>query len=156
MPADDLLRERDQNIYNDFDFYQILLKDFLTSNEGEEGTQAANDAEDDQYLLGADLGMTQRFLEKRRKLDQGVEKIKKEVDRRASKHRKIRYVIHEKLVNFMTPADNFDIQEGRESIVKSLFGQQPVIEEEAVNANGKRKRKNNRHEEEAEDEIRLI
>ena len=47
MPADDLLRERDQNIYNDFDFYQILLKDFLTSNEGEEGTQAANDAEDD-------------------------------------------------------------------------------------------------------------
>ena len=122
MPADDLLRERDRNIYNDFDFYQILLKDFLTSNEGEEGTQAANDAEDDQYLLGADLGMTQRFLEKRRKLDQGVEKIKKEVDRRASKHRKIRYVIHEKLVNFMTPADNFDIQEGRESIVKSLFG----------------------------------
>ncbi len=100
--------------------------------------------------------MTQRFLEKRRKLDQGVEKIKKEVDRRASKHRKIRYVIHEKLVNFMTPADNFDIQEGRESVVKSLFGQQPVIEEETVNANGKRKRKNNRHEEEAEDEIRLI
>ncbi len=31
--ADDILNERDNNIYNDFDFYQMMLKDFLNSNE---------------------------------------------------------------------------------------------------------------------------
>jgi hypothetical protein len=48
--------------------------------------------------------MTQRFLERKRKLQEaGQVKEKKDVDRRASKNRKIRYVVHEKIVNFMTP-----------------------------------------------------
>ena len=55
--------------------------------------------------------------------------MKKEVDRKASKNRKIRYVVHDKLVNFMTPADNFStIFEGKDSILSSLFGQVPVQE----------------------------
>lgn len=53
------------------------------------------------------------------------EKLKKEVDRKASKNRKIRYVVHEKIVNFMTPQDNLSsIHDGRESVLQSLFGQQ--------------------------------
>lgn len=54
-------------IYNDSDFYQTLLKDFLASNESNGPTQAHQD-DDDIYVDGADLGMTQRFLERRRKL----------------------------------------------------------------------------------------
>jgi protein AATF/BFR2 len=76
---------------------------------------------------GADLGMTQRFLERRRKLqDAGSVKVKKEVDRRASKHRKIRYVVHEKIVNFMTPMDNLSLfggdESGKLSVLQTLFG----------------------------------
>jgi protein AATF/BFR2 len=52
--------------------------------------------------------------------------VKKQVDRRASKHRKIRYVVHEKIVNFMTPLDNLQLMGGddnsKQSIIQSLFG----------------------------------
>ena len=52
--------------------------------------------------------------------------MKKQVDRRASKHRKIRYVVHEKIVNFMTPLDNLQLMGGddnsKQSIIQSLFG----------------------------------
>lgn len=77
---------------------------------------------------GADLNMTQRFLEKRRKLREaaamaGDESKKKEVDRRASKHRKIRYVVHEKIVNFMAPMDSVGIvMDSKESILATIFG----------------------------------
>ncbi len=60
--------------------------------------------------------------------------MKKEVDRKASKNRKIRYVVHDKLVNFMTPTDNLsNIFEGKDSILTSLFGQTPVTTQETVN-----------------------
>ena len=59
---------KDLEIYNDADFYQTLLKDFLASNESNGPTQQAEDGQDDIYTDGADLGMTQRFLERRRKL----------------------------------------------------------------------------------------
>ena len=72
---------------------------------------------------GADLGLTQKYLEKRKKLEKAGVKEKKEVDRKASKHRKIRYVVHEKIVNFMTAMDNLLLAEGKDSILRSLFGQ---------------------------------
>jgi hypothetical protein len=43
--------------------------------------------------------------------------VKKEVDRKASKNRKIRYVVHEKIVNFLTPLENLGMFEGRQAIV---------------------------------------
>ena len=46
----------------------------------------------------------------------------KEVDRRASKNRKIRYVVHDKILNFLTPVDNLGMLEGRDAIVTNLFG----------------------------------
>ena len=83
-----------------------MLKDFLASNDNAATGQATGNGEDDDiYTDGADLGLTQRFLERKRKLqetNQGTQ-LKKEVDRKASKQRKIRYIVHEKLVNFMTP-----------------------------------------------------
>lgn len=134
--AEDITLTRDSSIYNDFDFYQLLLKDFLASadsGEGEDGRYGASGGGDaDVYLDGADLGLTQRFLERKKRLEQGQgEKAnKKEVDRKASKNRKIRYVVHPKLVNFMTPLDDLNVsgtQDGaihaRQSLLLSMFGQ---------------------------------
>lgn len=42
--------------------------------------------------------MTRTYLANRSQV-----KVRKEVDRKASKGRKIRYKVHEKLVNFMAP-----------------------------------------------------
>ena len=81
-PADDtiaLLEEScDFETYDDTDFYQQLLKEFLEN------------AADGNLANAAPVRPT-----KRRKL----------VDRRASKGRKIRYQVQEPLVNFMAPVD---------------------------------------------------
>lgn len=47
---------------------------------------------------------------------------KKEVDRKATKGRKIRYVVHEKMQNFMNAGENLSLLEGRDQIVHNLFG----------------------------------
>lgn len=50
------------------------------------------------------------------------EQQKKEVDRKASKARKIRYVVHDKILNFMSALQNHQLEEGRDAIVSNLFG----------------------------------
>ena len=52
----------------------------------------------------------------------GQNKKMKQVDTKASKNRKIQYVVHDKIVNFTTPLDNLVELEGRDAIVKNLFG----------------------------------
>jgi len=54
--------------------------------------------------------------------DAAGQQVKKEVDRKASKNRKIRYVIHDKIVNFLVPLENLTLSEGRDAIVSNLFG----------------------------------
>ena len=67
--------------------------------------------------------MTQKVLEHRRRMKEVSSATeKKEVDRKASKQRKIRYIVHEKLVNFMVPQDNLALGESREAVLRSLFG----------------------------------
>lgn len=44
------------------------------------------------------------------------------MDRRASKNRKIRYVVHEKILNFLMPQQNLAALEGKEALVANLFG----------------------------------
>ena len=125
-PAADLTQDRDPQIYNDFDFYQAILKDFLATNDSASGSSnGLNNDADDIYVDGADLGITQKFLERRRKLQEAsaAQKVRKEVDRKASKNRKIRYIVHEKIVNFMTPMDNLLLQQSCDNILRSLFGQ---------------------------------
>jgi hypothetical protein len=68
LVSEQLAGGKDLEIYNDADFYQTLLKDFLASNESNGPSHQAEDGQDDIYADGADLGMTQRFLERRRKL----------------------------------------------------------------------------------------
>lgn len=71
---------RDAEVFDDGAFYSLLLKSFLQS------------ASANSQLGGEDLA-TLRQLKRR----------KNSVDRKASKGRKIRYVVHSKLENFMFP-----------------------------------------------------
>lgn len=64
-------------------------------------------------------------------------KIRKAVDKKASKGRKIRYTVHEKLQNFMAPEDRSTwTEEGRREFFGSLFGQQasgePAMQDDDV------------------------
>lgn len=99
-----------------------MLSDFLAAHEYDEVDDDAD--EEQRKLLGnADLSLTQRFLQKKQKIKEAAgQQIKKEVDRKASKNRKIRYVIHDKIVNFLVPLENLELFEGREAIVSNLFG----------------------------------
>ena len=93
--ANFLQEEYDFETYDDAEFYQQLLKEFLES----------------QSLTAGDIARSKHGT-KRRKV----------VDRKASKGRKIRYHVHEKLVNFMVPA-NFDRPEFAETLFGSLFNE---------------------------------
>ena len=76
--------------------------------------------------------------------------MKKVVDRRASKGRKIRYVVHDKILNFLAPLHNLEAMEGKEALVGNLFGAKKVVIVEQL-AGKKRKNK-----EVVKDDIALI
>ena len=88
-----------------------------------DGNDEQEDQVDDKYLGTADLNLTQRYLQRKQKLKEAVgDQAKKEVDRKASKNRKIRYIVHDKILNFLTPLENLTMFEGRQAIVTNLFG----------------------------------
>ena len=74
--AEDLHQMTDANIYNDHDFYQVLLSDFLQTQQGEndDGDQDGEDGHDSEterrFLGGADLSMTQKYLSKKHRMQQ--------------------------------------------------------------------------------------
>ncbi|KAI6122684.1 apoptosis-antagonizing transcription factor [Pisolithus croceorrhizus] len=70
--------DEDPTIFDDTDFYQQLLRDVIDSRNGSGG--------------GDDWATSQK-----------QQKAKKKVDTRASKGRKLRYQVHEKIQNFMVP-----------------------------------------------------
>ena len=60
MSAEESLhKESDPNIYNDYDFYQVLLSDFLQANDFDAEKDSDIDEEKEKRLLGnADIGLT--------------------------------------------------------------------------------------------------
>ncbi|KAF8920698.1 apoptosis-antagonizing transcription factor [Mucidula mucida] len=76
IPDDE--EERAADIFDDTDFYQQLLRDVIDAKNGVNGP--------DDWIVA-----------------QKQRKAKKKVDTKASKGRKIRYDVHEKLQNFMVP-----------------------------------------------------
>jgi len=68
----------DPDIFDDTDFYQKMLRDIIDARGGGNG--------------GEDWMVSQK-----------QKKAKKKVDTKASKGRKLRYEVHEKLQNFMVP-----------------------------------------------------
>jgi protein AATF/BFR2 len=47
---------------------------------------------------------------------------KKDIDTKATKGRKIKYLVHDKLLNFMAPSENLNLLPGKISIINNLFG----------------------------------
>ena len=98
-PSAGLTTATDANVYDDSEFYQLLLKEFL---------EAANVDSD-----AARLAMSSS-------------KTRKIVDRRASKGRKIRYHVIDKLVNFMAPTLSQN-NEMIQNMFSNLFGHQTAV-----------------------------
>ena len=73
-------------------------------------------------------------------------KIKKKVDTKATKNRKIRYDKHEEIINFMVPENNNKEINGRNIIINSLFGTKK-INVDIDNKNDEEKRETQKLEE---------
>lgn len=110
------------------------MKQNDTYNNEEEQAEDQVATTNQDYLFGADLSLTQKYLARREKLKALSSQNKKEIDRKATKGRKIRYIVHDKLQNFMTAAENNDLLGGKQSILDNLFGQKRVdkIEEKDI------------------------
>ena len=93
------------NIFDDSDFYHHLLRELI-----EKKTSASPQS--------GEVGKHWLQIQKLRS------KLKKKVDTRASKGRKVRYDIHTKLVNFMAPVrlPNQMADNARQELFASLFG----------------------------------
>ncbi|KAJ3683301.1 hypothetical protein LUZ60_013528 [Juncus effusus] len=89
----------DPELIDDSEFYQQLLKEFLESH---------------------DLGASESTFYALRRMQPKKRKI---VDRRASKSRKIRYNVHEKIVNFMAPVP-MNLPAMAPMLFENLFGRQ--------------------------------
>ncbi|KAL0456246.1 UNVERIFIED_CONTAM: protein AATF [Sesamum latifolium] len=87
----------DPELLDDSEFYQQLLKEFFETIDPSSSETAF-------YAL-------KRLQTKKRKI----------VDRRASKSRKIRYHVHEKIVNFMAPRP-MDLPPMAPKLFENLFG----------------------------------
>ncbi|KAH7056969.1 apoptosis antagonizing transcription factor-domain-containing protein [Macrophomina phaseolina] len=109
-------------IFDDADFYGLLLKELLErrSEETQTGTLAGmsfNNVPITSHWQAAREAKTKRA----------------NVDVRASKGRKLRYTVHEKLQNYMAPEDRNGWQDRQaDELFSSLFGQRNALAEEDV------------------------
>ncbi|XP_015924137.1 protein AATF [Parasteatoda tepidariorum] len=97
-----LLKDYDPQIFDDDDFYRQLLKDIIQSKS---------------------IGIDPSIVRKQMELQKIRNKMKRKVDTKASKGRKLRYDVHPKLVNYMAPLRSTTMSdEARENLMKCLFG----------------------------------
>ncbi|KAG8169847.1 hypothetical protein KVR01_000592 [Diaporthe batatas] len=103
----------DPTIYDDADFYQMLLKELVDQRTSDSGA------------TGNDNVPTVRWTAIKEA------KTRKQVDRRASKGRKLRFTVHEKLQNFMAPEDRRSWEdEAIDRLFGTLFGQRMQLKED--------------------------
>ncbi|CAK7197542.1 rRNA-processing protein bfr2 [Sporothrix eucalyptigena] len=106
--------EEDPEIYDDADFYQLLLKE-LVDQRTVDGTAPGSAAPTVRWAAAAAKDAKTRKL----------------VDRKASKGRKMRYNVHAKLQNFTAPEDRRDWEpEAIDRFFSSLFGQRMALQED--------------------------
>lgn len=104
---ENLEKDFDEDIYDDSDLMQELMKGMM-ENSGPE------DVAEDLPLFET----TQQYLlERKLKHDEKKHKI---VDRKASKNRKIKFEIHPKLINFMQSDERGGAIEGRNEILRTI------------------------------------
>ncbi|XP_050967170.1 protein AATF isoform X3 [Labeo rohita] len=105
------LKDLDEEIFDDDDFYHQLLRELI------ERKTSATDP-NDQVAMGKQWLAIQKLRSK----------IKRKVDTKASKGRKIRFHIHSKLMNFMAPIDNSSMSDdARSELFRSMFANGPVM-----------------------------
>ncbi|XP_060886956.1 protein AATF [Labrus mixtus] len=113
LKANTHLKDLDEDVFDDDDFYHQLLRDLI-----ERRTSAADP--NDQVAMGRQWLAIQKLRSK----------IKKKVDTKASKGRKVRFHIHSKLVNFMAPMDHSAMSdEARSELYRGLFGHNSTARE---------------------------
>ncbi|KAF4435146.1 hypothetical protein F53441_13584 [Fusarium austroafricanum] len=103
------------DIYDDADFYQILLKELVDQRTVEGSSGAGAGAAVPTVVLTAAKDV----------------KTRKNVDRKASKGRKMRFTVHEKLQNFMAPEDRRAWEQGAiDRFFGTLFGRKMELNED--------------------------
>ncbi|KAF2760241.1 TRAUB-domain-containing protein [Pseudovirgaria hyperparasitica] len=103
------------DIYDDADFYGLLLKELL-----EQRTSDSNGA-----AVQVDEGLSAQYRAAREA------KTRRVVDTRASKGRKLRYTVHEKLQNFMAPEERGTWSERQaDELFSSLLGKTSQLDED--------------------------
>jgi protein AATF/BFR2 len=100
--------EFDEEVFNDNDFYNFILKEFISNKEDMINADNTNNSR---------MDLTLQYL-----LNRSKQKKDKNVDTRASKNRKLRFDKHEKIINFMVPIPNHKVVSGRDEILNSIFG----------------------------------
>lgn len=106
------LKDVDEEIFDDDDFYHQLLRELI-----ERKTSSLDP--NDQVAMGRQWLAIQKLRSK----------IRKKVDRKASKGRRIRYHVHSKLVSFMAPIDHCTMNDdARTELYRSLFGKKAHLE----------------------------
>ncbi|KAM5308351.1 protein AATF isoform 2-T2 [Glossophaga mutica] len=106
-PANAHLKDLDEEIFDDDDFYHQLLRELI-----ERKTSSLDP--NDQVAMGRQWLAIQKLRSK----------IHKKVDRKASKGRKLRFHVLSKLLSFMAPIDHTTMNdEARTELYRSLFGQ---------------------------------
>ena len=90
-----------KDIYDDADFYGVALKELLERRKVEAASHVPDDIAAQQWRAAKDV------------------KVKKSVDTKASKGRKMRYTVHERIQNFMAPEARGTWEERQ---IDELFG----------------------------------
>jgi protein AATF/BFR2 len=110
----DLKVTEDPNIYDDGNFYQLLLKELVDQRRVESFSAPA---------AGAEAGKSWTAVKEA--------KTRKNVDTKASKGRKMRFTVHEKLQNFMAPEDRGRWEpEAIDRFFRTLLGQKMTLGED--------------------------
>ncbi|KAH7175665.1 apoptosis-antagonizing transcription factor [Dactylonectria macrodidyma] len=103
----------DADIYDDADFYQLLLKELVDQRTVESASAQAGAVPTVMLTVAKEA------------------KMRKNVDRKASKGRKMRFTVHEKLQNFMAPEDRRAWeQEAIDRFFGTLFGRKMELNED--------------------------
>ncbi|GFU47136.1 protein AATF [Nephila pilipes] len=98
---DMLLKDYDPEIFDDDDFYRQILKDVIE---------------------GKSFGVDAAAIRKQMDIQKIRNKMKRKVDTKASKGRKLRYDVHPKIINFQAQVQNSEMpDEARNSFLKCIF-----------------------------------
>ncbi|XP_061154169.1 calcium load-activated calcium channel isoform X1 [Syngnathus typhle] len=117
-PAGGSSHDVDEDIFDDDDFYHQLLRELIERKTG--GSDA-----NPQVAAGRQWLQIQKLRSK----------IKKVVDTKASKGRKVRFVVHTKLLNFMAPVlygQDTLAHDARTELYQGLFGLRPLVLSPAI------------------------